>query len=171
MTSMPTATSPNDRLFSYLFAGALGSAAIALLFLLIDALRGDPFFTPSFMGSVLVLGQDPAAVGPVRIDMVALYSLIHFAAFATVGAVFTAVYERSPWLSGQPVLLAGLLMAALGTSLVFLDVVLYPGLIDGIGPIAVIAANAVASVVMAWFIHSSLGQEALGVVASPSRSS
>lgn len=171
MITQHSSASPNDRLFSYLFSGALGSAAIALLFLVIDGLRGDPFFTPSFMGSVLLLGQEPAAVGPVRIDMVALYSLVHFAAFAAIGASFTAAYERFAWLRGQPILLAGLLMAALGTSLVSLDVLLYPGLIDGIGPLALVAANTVASVVMAWFIHSSLGQESLGAVPSISRTS
>ena len=89
-----------------MFAGAIGSGAIALLFVAIDALRGNPLFTPSLLGSVLLTGASPAEVVSVRLDMVAIYSLIHLLAMSGMGVLFSLLYFRTslfnnrPWLMG-----------------------------------------------------------------------
>jgi hypothetical protein len=46
-------------------AGLLGAAAVAIWFLLLDLLRGQPFFTPAALGSALFDG----ARGVAEVDM------------------------------------------------------------------------------------------------------
>lgn len=46
MQQSSVATHRTDVVFASLVSGAWGAAAVALVFLAIDAVRGDPFFTP-----------------------------------------------------------------------------------------------------------------------------
>lgn len=80
-------------------AGLLGAAAVALWFLVIDVLRGQPFFTPAALGSALFQGARGVAEVDVGFRMVALYSLVHVAAFLAVGwaaAALAVPAEREP---------------------------------------------------------------------------
>jgi hypothetical protein len=154
MTNHRTRGPAQDRLFSAVFAGATGSAAVALLFLVLDALRGDAFATPSLLGSVLFLGVAPGDVATVRLDMVALYSLAHLTAFAALGVAATAVHATAATPIRSPFVLAGLLLATLSGGAFMVDTFAFPGLVETIGPGTIILANAVASGAMAGFIHA-----------------
>lgn len=154
MTTQWTRGPAPDRLFSAVFAGAIGSAAVALLFLVLDSLRGDAFATPSLLGSVLFLGIAPSNAATVRLDMVALYSLTHFAVFGAVGAAATMIHARVSASARSPFALAGLLLAALSGGAFLVDAFVFPGLIDAVGAGRIILSNAVASGAMAGFIHA-----------------
>ncbi len=158
---------PTERVaFASLISAAYASAGVALLFLVLDAARGNPLFTPSLLGSVVLLGEAPSAASPVRLDMVALYSLVHLGAFALLGTGAALLHARRSVLRSHPVLLAALLFAALGAGAAVVDSLLFPGLIGAIGTIPASAANALSSGIMTWLIHRSIAGEE-GLAESP----
>lgn len=146
-------------LFASVSSGALGSAAVGLLFVAIDSFRGDPFFTPSLMGTVLFLREPAAEVSSVRVDMMALYTIIHIMTFVALGAVFTLLYQRFDRNCKHPVALGFAIFFTLSTGMLAADAVIFPGIAHVIGPLWVLAANALAAIVMAWFIHTSLADK------------
>jgi hypothetical protein len=73
-------------------AGLVGAAVVALWFLALDWIRGDPLRTPELLGNAL-LGQPPG------LPAVLHYTVIHglaFVLFGVVGAVLVAAAERQP---------------------------------------------------------------------------
>ncbi|MDH3207153.1 MAG: hypothetical protein OEO79_11110 [Gemmatimonadota bacterium] len=153
MTAATATTPRNSIAFAALTSGAYASAATALLFLLVDATRGQLLYTPSLLGQVVLLGGDPASVEPLRLDMVALYSLVHLVVFVLIGAAATALYEA--WsLLRVPMVLGAALMAVLTAGAFSLGAVAYPGLVAAIGPVWLVAGNLAAAGTMAWLIRS-----------------
>lgn len=143
--------SRTDVVFASVVSGAYASAATALLFLLIDGARGQLLYTPSLLGSMVFLGQDAASVAPVRMDMGALYSVVHLAVFVLIGTAVTNIHQawqtaRSPWVLGA------LVMTGLSVGVLLVDALFYPGVIDAIGPVALTAGNAAAAATMTWMV-------------------
>ncbi len=70
-------------------AGLLGAAVIALWFLLVDALRGRPFFTPSLLGAALFRRELLAGGAdlPVSFDRVLHYTWVHGLVFCLIGGL------------------------------------------------------------------------------------
>ena len=83
ITSTPD--TPGDYFLEAVYAGIFGGSAVAIFFLLVDILNGQPLFTPSLLGSVLVLGADATDVAAVRLDAVFYFSIIHVTAFTALG--------------------------------------------------------------------------------------
>jgi hypothetical protein len=158
--------STEQIVFASAISGAYASAAIALLFLGLDIAQGVPLFTPSLMGSVVLLGEVPSASLAVRLDMVALYSLVHFAAFVALGGAASLAFVRWQALRRHPLVPAGLIMALLMVGAIAVELLVAPGLLSAIGPGAVAVGNASAAGVMGWFIHSALRPEPSPVFAS-----
>ena len=72
-------------------AGLIGAAAVAVWFLLIDVLAGQPFYTPAMLGSAVFWGlRDPALV-EITFPAVIGYSLLHVVAFSLAGMVAAAL--------------------------------------------------------------------------------
>jgi len=139
--------------FAALTSGAYASAATALLFLLIDATRGQLLYTPSLLGQVVLQGSDASSIEPLRIDMVALYSLVHLVAFILIGAAATVMYEAWEFLRA-PLVLGVALMAMLTAGAFLVGALVYPGLVAAIGPVWLLAGNLAAASTMAWLIGS-----------------
>ncbi len=83
-------------------AGLIGAGAVALWFLVVDAINGQPFFTPAMLGSAVFWGElDPAqvqslfATDPERIFAAVVgYTMVHVVAFLIVGVIAAALaYE------------------------------------------------------------------------------
>lgn len=146
-------------MFAAILSGAYASAGVALLFLALDALRGDPFLTPSLLGSTILLGMQPAADLPVRLDMVALYSVVHLVAFVALGAAATTAAIRVEALRRRAFVLPLLIFAVLSVGELIVSTVLYPGLIDAIGLGRVTLANAVAAWIMGRIVREALADE------------
>jgi len=75
-------------------AGLIGATAVALWFLIIDTIQGEPLRTPQVL-AVAFLGAEPGA------SAVLLYTLVHglaFVVFGLVAAVLIAGAEREPML-------------------------------------------------------------------------
>jgi hypothetical protein len=144
-----------DLAYSSLYGGALGGSAIAIFFLILDVVQGEPLLTPSVIGAALFTNADPATVSAVRVDMVAYFSLIHFAAFFALGAVASRLYLAADALR-HTIALAGVIFALLTATLVAADWLFMSGVVVTLGIFQVLAANAVTAWVMASFVARAL---------------
>lgn len=142
-----------DLPFETFFGGGLGGSAVALFFLVLDSLQGQPLYTPSLLGTVLFTDQAATAVTQVQVDMVAFYSLVHFAVFGAAAALISKLRQRATMLQDQPLLIAGLAFAILTLGLLIADAVVMPGVVMAIGIVPILAANAVAGITMAVFFR------------------
>jgi hypothetical protein len=72
-------------------AGLIGATAVAVWFLGVDLIAGQPFFTPAMLGSAAFWGlRDPAAV-EVTFQAVIGYTLLHVVLFALAGMAAAAM--------------------------------------------------------------------------------
>ena len=80
-------------------AGLVGAAAVAVWFFLVDVIGGNPFYTPSMLGSAVFWGlRDPALV-EVDFPTVIAYTMLHVVLFALIGMIAAAlatVVEKFP---------------------------------------------------------------------------
>lgn len=78
---------PRRIVFEGFVSGLIGAGAVALWFLIVDTLNGQPFFTPAMLGAAVFEGlRDPSLV-QVSFPPVIMYSMLHVVAFLAVGAV------------------------------------------------------------------------------------
>jgi hypothetical protein len=143
---------PAEILGDGTMAGVIGASAIALFFLLVDAARREPLYTPSLMASALLRGTPPAQHPGVDLSMVAAYTVVHGAAFVAVGVV--AAWATA--LRGESVAtmtLAMLLFAGLELGFLLTCVVVEPSLLGAVGVPAATVGNLLAAIGMAAYLH------------------
>jgi hypothetical protein len=71
-------------------AGLIGAATIAVWFLVVDALRGRPLYTPSLLGTALFRGRDALAsteIHTISPLMVLLFTVAHGLIFVLIGQI------------------------------------------------------------------------------------
>lgn len=127
-----------------ILAGAMGALALAVWFLIIDLLEGEPFRTPAFLASALGLGE--IQLGALS---VVVYTIVHFAAFALVGVVAAWFVER---LEVVPGALLGIVLGFLLFNLVFYGSVIVTrdntDVVAALGWPQVLAGNIIAGAVL-----------------------
>jgi len=134
-----------------ILTGMTGAAVVALWFLILDTARGQIFFTPSLLGSVVFLGQSPDEVISVNPFTVFAYTGLHGVLFLLAGLVIAwlfAVFERNPQF-GIILLLLFLLVESI---LFSFAAAVFPNLVGAIGAVAVASGNLFAAVAMFWFL-------------------
>ena len=142
-----------------LTAGVLGATAIAIWFLIVDAIAGRPFFTPIELGRSLlsVLGATP--VQDSNVVYILVYTLFHYAAFIAVGIFAVAVIEFA---RSEPSVLAGAVILFVAFELAFNGFVALLQETTNLGRLSwvqVMAGNLIAAVVMGtylWRAHPEL---------------
>ena len=161
MQTRPEDPAAADLAYAASYAGFVGSAAVAVLFLIRDAVLGTPLMTPSLFATALFEGGIAGGEVSVSLERVALVSLVHVTLFSSVGAAFAYLVHRVEPLLAHPVVMGVGLFALLGAGFVSLDVLVAPGLIAAIGPVAVTLGNAVASLAMTLFYRSAFAASAV----------
>ena len=83
-----------------LIAGILGAATIAVWFLIVDSVHGQPFSTPSILGTALFKDgvTTPDSLG-IDLEVVFLFTWVHGLVFAAVGWLASwllGIAERNP---------------------------------------------------------------------------
>ena len=82
-----------------ILVGIAGAAVVALWFLVLDTLTGEPLRTPSALGGLVFAGETEAASMPVRTSWVVGYTGVHLAIGLVLGMVLaaaSAAVEESP---------------------------------------------------------------------------
>jgi len=132
-------------------AGMIGAAIVALWFLVLDIARAKPFFTPSLLGSALLLGKNVEQTPDVNAIMVLAYTGVHGILFLIAGVLVSWMFhqiERNPQLG-----LVLLLIFLLFESILFgFEVTLVPHLVGALGAFAVGFANLLSASGMFWFL-------------------
>lgn len=132
-------------------SGVIGGATVALFFLVVDLLEGQPFFTPTVLGSLLLFGKSLAEVEAASAPVVVSYTAVHMAAFIGVGmaaAYAVSEFERRPHVGVVLVLLFACFEAGfLGFAFAFA-----PRVVPTLGGGLVALANLLAAGTMAAYL-------------------
>jgi len=132
-------------------AGVIGAAVVAIWFLVLDVARGQPFLTPSMVGSVLFLGDSLEAASTLNVVMVFAYTGVHGVLFLLAGCLLSwmvAQVERNPQLG-----LVLLLLFLLFESVLFgFEVTIVPTLVGALGAFSVAFANLFGAAAMFWYL-------------------
>jgi len=89
-------------------AGIASGFMVATWFLIVDAIQGRPFFTPSALGSVMFLGATDLGQVDVSLWITAAYTPIHYAVFVAIGLAAAALAQQAE--SQPPILIGGFLL-------------------------------------------------------------
>ncbi len=134
-----------------IITGLIGAGVVALWFLILDLVKGQPLITPSVLGQVFILGKsDPDLAQPMMVA-VAAYTALHIAAFLTFGALVT-------WLVFQAdrnnIARFALLMLFVAFEVLFYGlIVMFLQGTSGLFPFwTVLVANSLAAVAMGWYL-------------------
>ncbi len=65
--------------------GIIGGVAVALWFLILDTIAGQPFQTPSLLGQVVLFGNARPDTSDLVFGAILVYTAFHFAVFALLG--------------------------------------------------------------------------------------
>ncbi|TVR55822.1 MAG: hypothetical protein EA421_05460 [Gemmatimonadales bacterium] len=131
-----------------LVAGIVGATVMALWFLIIDASQGAPFRTPGLLAHSL-LGVEGLEGRP---GAIALYTLLHYAAFVVVGVVSAWTLKK---MEVAPSLLLGLLVGFILFDLVFFTSMGVTGVdvVAELGWVEVLVGNLMAGVTIMGYLH------------------
>lgn len=131
-----------------LVAGFAAASALALWFLVIDALAGRPFHTPAFLARVL-LGAD---VVTLSVAQIAVYTVVHFALFLMLGAAVGWLMDR---LDAVPGILLGFVLGFLLFNLVFYGGVWLTGtdVVNYLGWVEVLIGNVIAGLTLVGVVR------------------
>lgn len=147
----PAALRGHPLLTAGIVTGLVGGFAVAVWFLIVDTIAGQPLYTPAALGSLVFLGASGPAEVQLSAAVIAGYSVLHFAVFAAAGLALTWLadqLERTPafWLMA--------FMAFVILEGVFLGGTLALGgwVLGALGPWAVGVGNVVAIASMAGWL-------------------
>lgn len=141
-----------DFFYDAFYGGAIGGSTVALASLVVDSIRFEPLFTPSLLGSVLFLGADPEVVTQVRLDVVALFTLVHFFVFGVLGLLISGLVLRLHELAFHPVVVSVIVFVVLHGGFVAADAVLMEGVMEVVGFWWTALINATAGIAMGLFL-------------------
>jgi hypothetical protein len=130
--------------------GILAGLVVAIWFLVVDVIAGQPFHTPAALAGALSRQAIPSPT----LRLVAVYTVLHFGVFACLGVV-------AVWALDALALHAGLLLGVI-FGIVVQEFVFYGGLVlGGAPPSAVVAwphvigANVLSGMVLMAYLHRS----------------
>jgi hypothetical protein len=153
-----------DFLYDGVYSGALGGAVVALFFLGLDTVRGEPLFTASLLGHILFLRVPPEAVTEVRLDLVAYFSILHIFGFAFLGFAMSAIVQRWEELPEHPVVDAVIIFLILEAAILIPARFVMPGAVGAIGIGWLALANVLTATAMAFFLKSAHAESGIRYV-------
>ncbi len=141
-----------DFLYDAFYGGAIGGSTVALVMAVVDAAVHEVLYTPSLLGSVLFQGVDPATVTEVRMEMVALFTVVHLVTFGVLGIVISAMVQRMHALALHPGLVAFIVFVVLEMGILLADQTILQGAVAQIGLGWISLANVLTGFAMGLFL-------------------
>jgi hypothetical protein len=164
LTSHATGPPRRSVLREGIGAGLIGAALVALWFLLLDVVRGQPFLTPALLGAAVFYGVTEPTGLAVTAGPVLGYTVLHllaFVAFGIVAASLLAASEHEP-----PTFVAFVVLFAAFEVFFFAALGAFGrSLLGALVWWAIFTANLLASIGMLWFLlraHARLPASLLG---------
>lgn len=135
-----------------LISGIIGATAVAAWFLIVDIVRGSPFFVPAGLGHALLHGAGVKGVEG-RLALVIAYTVFHYVAFIIAGVIAATILRRS---EQQPSLLVGALFLLVVFELGFLGLSSLIAMTSALGTsgwLLVSIGNIIAAVAMGLYLR------------------
>src|SRR6266513_2845744 len=107
---------PHPLLHDGIIAGLIGASAIAVWFLIIDTIAGQPFRTPVALGNGLLDVFGPADATDSKLTFVLVYTIFHFGAFMFVGLLAALIVQLA---KHEPSILLGFVVLFVATEIGF----------------------------------------------------
>jgi uncharacterized membrane protein YphA (DoxX/SURF4 family) len=107
---------PHPLLHDGIIAGLIGASAIAIWFLIIDTIAGQPFRTPAALGNGLLDVLGPADSTDSTLTFVLVYTIFHFGAFMFVGLLAALIVHLA---KHEPSILLGFVVLFVATEIGF----------------------------------------------------
>ena len=148
-------TKLDDLLYDAFYSAAIGGSVLGLFFLLVDVVAGQPFYTPSLMGSVLFLGMTPEAVTDIRLDLVAYVTMLHMGAFGALGLGLSILVYEAELHSHHPTRVVTLLFLVIEGGFLISANVFMPGVVAAIGFGRILVGNVLTATAMVLFMLKS----------------
>jgi hypothetical protein len=142
-----------DILYETFYSGAIGGSLLALLFLLSDAVHGHALFTPSVLGSTLLLGAPLRATQSPGLESVAWFSVVHFALFGALGLIGSLLVRSMEARENRPTWVTLALFGIMEAGFFLPLRALVPGLPALLGYARVSGINLLTAAVMVLFLH------------------
>lgn len=135
-----------------LVVGLIGAVAVAVWFLVMDAVAGRLLFTPAALGSVIFHGA--TGVADVRLDAITVlaYTSFHLAAFLVTGLLAAAIVAFAEDRHAYVLLGAALLFVTFETFFIGLITIVAQWLLDVIPWWSIAVANLVAAGGMGYYL-------------------
>lgn len=133
-------------------AGLLGAMGVAVWFLMVDVLAGQPLYTPAALGDGLLGVFGGVRPGDGIATVVALYTVVHLVVFIGIGLLASAIVN---WGERDPSVLAGALILFVAFQVLFYGFTMLLAESPVFGDLAwyqVGAANLVAAFLMGSFL-------------------
>jgi hypothetical protein len=143
----------HDTIREGLLAGLIGATAVALWFLLVDAVSGRVLFTPAALGSALFRGAARLEAVELSAFTVLSYSALHVAAFMTIGLVAAGVIAAAEKFSEALVLGAVLLFVTFQVFSIGIFAILATWLVETLSWWNIAVANLIAAGGMGYFLY------------------
>ena len=140
--------------------GLIGAAGIAIWYLIADTLAGHPFFTPSVLGStVLVLlsgsGLGAVQIEPVSASLVLMFSVAHGATFIVIGAAVARLLKERE--RGDNYRLGVMILLTFFVAwFIFMNMIVAGVVMDALNITDILIANLIAVVAMGTYFSTSL---------------
>src|SRR5690348_11938853 len=153
---------PHPLLHDGMIAGLIGGAAIAIWFLIIDSIAGQPFRTPAALGNGLLDVLGPADATDSKTAFVLVYTVFHFGAFMFVGLLASLIVQLA---KREPSILLGFVVLFVATEIGFYG---FTGLLHEASSLKslvwyqVMLGNLIAASAMGYYFwrrHRELGDE------------
>ena len=153
---------PHPLLHDGIIAGLIGATAIAVWFLIIDTIAGQPFRTPAALGAGLMDVLGPKDPTDSLAAFVLVYTVFHFAAFMFVGLLAALIVHLA---RHEPSILLGFVVLFVATEVGFYGLVGLLHQASSLGSLAwyqVMIGNLIAAAAMGvyfWRTHRELEDE------------
>jgi hypothetical protein len=141
----------HDLLREGVFTGIVGGVAVALWFLIVDAMQGRMFATPSVLGQVILFQNPNPVITPVQTGPMIAYTLLHFGAFIGFGIGVTHLVHLAMY---SPLVRFALMIVAVVFELFFFMVTyaLFTGTSNIFPWWSVLAANTLSLAAMSVYL-------------------
>lgn len=158
-TSQPSASRPPasprpgaDFLYETFYGGAIGGSVLALFFLVVDTLARQPLFTPSLVGTAIFTDAAISPTTEIRLDMVAYFSILHFATFLVAGAGLSWLYRVLDPYARRSTFLVALTFALLTGGFALIGITLAPVVVPVVGLVWIVLGNLLTAFAMVTFL-------------------
>jgi hypothetical protein len=155
MSPDPARSKTADVLFDAFFSAAIGGSIVGFFFLVSDLISAEVFWTPSLLGSVVFARVPASEVTSVSLNMVALFTVMHLAAFAALGLSISLFVHSVSHFSDRSRLVGLILVLALQGGFFALDALVAPGIVQELGFLKIFFANVLTATGMSYFLWRS----------------